>query len=143
MIDMTNNRVPYGLLTDEEKAVLEAHEKAGGEFELNYCLHWSPISKPTWYSQTIYRTVPLPAQRSEQSSLKTQDIIAWDRLPDWVECVARDKDGWVWCYRLEPEACTGVWSSSTEMQRRIDDFPDIVQIGTCDWKDSKQRRPQK
>jgi hypothetical protein len=83
--------------------------------------------------EAIYRTVPLP---------KTQDVIAWDRLPDWVECVARDNDGWVWCYRLEPEACTGVWSSPTEMQRRIDDFPGIVQIGTCDWRDSKQRRPK-
>ena len=30
MIDMTNNRVPYFLLTDEEKAVLHEHEKACG-----------------------------------------------------------------------------------------------------------------
>jgi len=26
--------------------------------------------------------------------------------------------------------------------RRIDDFPGIVQIGTCDWTESKQRRPK-
>jgi hypothetical protein len=29
---MTNNRVPYGLLTDEERAALHEHEKAGGKF---------------------------------------------------------------------------------------------------------------
>jgi hypothetical protein len=28
------------------------------------------------------------------------------------------------------------------MHPRIDDFPGIVQIGTVDWKDSKQRRPK-
>ena len=33
MIDMTNNRVPYGLLTDEEKAALREHKKAGGTFK--------------------------------------------------------------------------------------------------------------
>jgi hypothetical protein len=25
---------------------------------------------------------------------------------------------------------------------RIDDFPGIVQIGTADWRESKQRRPR-
>ena len=132
MIDMTNNRVPYGLLTDEEKAALHEHWRAGGVVE-HYCDGVWFKYVPYWLYNVIYRIVPLPL---------TQDIIAWDRLPDWVECVARDKDGWVWCYRLEPEACTEVWSSPTEMQRRIDDFPGIVQIGTCDWKESKQRRPR-
>jgi len=133
-VDMTNNRVPYGLLTDEEKAALHEHEKAGGVIEFTYFHHWSPISKPTWGSQTIYRTVPLPA--------KTQDVIAWDRLPDWVEWVARNKDGTVWCFQFDPEDRSGVWLSRSKY-RRIDDFPGIVvQIGTCDWKDSKQRRPR-
>jgi hypothetical protein len=131
-IDMTNNRVPYGLLTDEEKAALHGHEKAGGAFEY-WCGIWDQI-EPSWLRSMVYRTVPLP---------KTQDVIAWEKLPDWVEWVARDEDGSVWCYRLEPDSGDGVWSRSTGMQRRIDDFPGIVlQIGTCDWKDSKQRRPQ-
>jgi hypothetical protein len=135
MIDMTNNRVPYGLLTDEEKAALHEHEKAGGEFE-----RYAPAdlggwcyTLPEWCDESIYRTVPLP---------KTQDVIAWEKLPDWVEWVARDENGWVWCYRLEPEVCTGVWSSPSEYHRRIDDFPGILQIGTVYWKDSKQRRPR-
>lgn len=125
-IDMTNNRVQYGLLTDEEKAALHEHEKAGGEF-LFTCgcdQDWEPLSSPNWLwlDNIIYRTDPLP---------KTQDVIAWEKLPDWVEWVARDKDGSVWCYEAG-----GV------VHRRIDGFPGIVQIGTCDWKDSKQRRPK-
>jgi len=133
-IDMTQNRVPYGLLTEEEKAALKEHEKAGGKIEVwDHETGWFAPSTLPPFRDSIYRTVPLP---------KTQDVIAWEKLPDWVEWVARDGDGRVWCYRLEPEACTGIWSGSIENYRPISDFPGLVQIGTCDWKDSKQRRPR-
>jgi hypothetical protein len=132
-VDMTNNRVPYGLLTDEEKAALHEHVKAGGEFETHAGTSWWPEGNTPWHHKLVLRTVPLP---------KTQDVVAWEKLPDWVEWVARDETGWVWCYRLEPEACTLVWSSPFEKHRRIDDFPGIVQIGTVDWRESKQRRPK-
>ena len=131
-IDMTNNRVPYGLLTDEEKAALHEHEKAGGVIEHHCDGVWFKYA-PSWLYSVVYRTVPLP---------KTQDVIAWDRLPEWVEWVARDADGRVWCYRLEPEVFfDSGWDKGGNL-RRIDDFPGIVQIGTCDWSESKQRRPR-
>ncbi len=136
-IDMTNNRVPYGLLTDEEKAALHEHEKAGGVFKVSYESHlvWTIIPTPTWKSFNIYRTVPLPA--------KTQDVIAWERLPDWVEWVARDESGKVHCSDVEATTCGRHWMYRLPTDvRRIDDFPGIVQIGTVDWKDSKQRRPR-
>jgi hypothetical protein len=120
-LDMTNNRVPYGLLTDEEKAALEAHEKAGGEFSYIGGGGRRYLSK-TWRINSIVRAVPLPE--------KTQDVIAWDRLPDWVEWVERDALERVFALDKDGSA------------RRIDDFPGIVQIGTVDWKDSKQRRPR-
>jgi hypothetical protein len=126
MIDMTNNRVPYGLLTDEEKAALHEHE---GGFE-HWCVgYWiNSGGAVAFYSNLIYRTVPLP---------KTQDVIAWDRLPDWVEWVARNNSGEAWAYDAER------FYSYNGRRIRIDDFPGIVvQIGTCDWKDSKQRRPR-
>jgi hypothetical protein len=124
-IDMTNNRVPYGLLTDEEKAALHEHEKAGEKIE--YCAASRSVFEPAtnlyfWVHHYIYRTVHLP---------KTQDVIAWEKLPDWVEWVARDMDGSVWCY-----------GAGDAVHRRIDYFPGIVQIGTVDWEVSKQRRPR-
>jgi hypothetical protein len=129
-VDMTNNRVPYGLLTEEEKAALEAHEKAGGEFSyIGGGGRWYLIK--TWRIHSIVRTVPLP---------KTQDVIAWEKLPDWVEWVARDRDGTICAYDEEPECYD--WMFDGYHCTRIDDFPGIVQIGTCDWKDSKQRRPK-
>lgn len=134
-INMTNNRVPYGLLTDKEKAALYEHEKAGGAFEYYYSVAsvWT-VTRPSWLEDCIYRTVPLP---------KTQDLIAWDRLPEWAEWVARDADGAAWGFECDPMPATGWWMMQTNGDaRRIDDFPGLVQIGTCDWKESKQRRPR-
>jgi hypothetical protein len=190
MIDMTNNRVPYGLLTDEEKAALHEHEKAGGGvlYTTVSDTYWRiACEKSRWYPNYAYRTVPLPKTqdvteyekglndalaciaslgygRSDDvdhghdeafravakyrddwkagATKKTQDVIAWDRLPDWAEWVARDSDGGVFGYDFEPLVCIVAWSSPSEHHRRIDDFPGIVQIGTVDWKDSKQRRPR-
>jgi hypothetical protein len=73
----------------------------------------------------------------------TKDVIAWEKLPDWVEWVARDDDGTVNCFNPDPVLGSVNWYvTSLSKSRRIDDFPGIVQIGTVDWKDSKQRRPR-
>jgi hypothetical protein len=137
-IDMTNNRVPYGLLTDEEKTVLYEHWRKCGEFERRWPhglgdAYWEVCAIVGGPSEYVYRTVPLP---------KTQDVIAWEKLPDWVEWVARGEDFEVLGHSFEPNISRdSTWRGHGE-RRRIDDFPGIVQIGTCDWKDSKQRRPQ-
>jgi hypothetical protein len=127
-IDMTNNRVLYGLLTDEEKAALHEHEKAGGAFVFygDESGMWHPTI-PSWTDDVVYRTVPLP---------KTQDVIAWEKLPAWVEWVARNNSGEVWAYDAER------FYSYNGRRIRIDDFPGLVQIGTVDWRESKQRRPR-
>lgn len=143
-IDMTQNRVPYGLLTAEEKAALHEHCKAGGGFEFYSSCVWLPsVDHASFYGNLIYRTVPLPAQRSEQSPLLTQDEIAWDRLPEWAEWVARDMGGGVFAHEYSPNRHTICWAARSGKDCRIDDFPGIViKRGTCDWKDSKQRRPK-
>ena len=130
-VDMTNNRVPYGLLTDEERGALHEHWEAGGVVE-HYCDGvWFKYA-PCWLYNVIYRTVPLP---------KTQDVIAWEKLPERIQWVARDEDSEVRGSEIEPELIVnhGFWAGP---DIRIDDFPGIVQIGTCDWRDSKQRRPR-
>jgi hypothetical protein len=136
-IDMTNNRVPYGLLTDEEKAALKEHSENYGAFVI-YAEDdkaWYPTS-PAWVNHYIYRTVPLPE--------KTQDVIAWEKLPDRIEWVARDANGEVNGYVKEPytDGYDDQWLVYLDYAR-IDDFPGIVvQIGTADWSESKQRRPR-
>lgn len=140
-VDMTKNRVPYGLLTDEEKAALHEHEKAGGKFERRWPHglgedYWEVCSVVGGPAEYVYRPFPIE---------KTQDVIAWEKLPDWVEWVARDEiGGAVHAYDVNDPWLTaegGVWLT-TGGYRRIDDFPGIVQIGTVDWTESKQRRPR-
>jgi hypothetical protein len=135
-IDMNNNRVPYGLLTDEEKAELHEHKKAGGKvLAHHHSQEWVGVNfMADTYPDFVYRTVPLP---------KTQDVIAWEKLPSYAVVVARDKDGEVHFY-TDPDCYPEVaqWVMEGGLCRRIDDFPGIVQIGTCDWRDSKQRRPR-
>ena len=130
-IDMTNNRVPYDLLTDEEKAALVEHVKAGGVVYIHLDQQWVVASKARepW---AVYRTVPLP---------KTPDVIAWDKLPKRFQWVAREENEEVWAYERQPYEL-GWWSFDEGDAIRIDDFPGIVQVGTVDWKDSKQRRPR-
>jgi hypothetical protein len=133
-IDMTNNRVPYGLLTDAEKAALVKHK--GGVEQYTSC-GWRDhvMHKVSYHPCVTYRTVPLP---------KTQDIIAWEKLPEWVEWVARDgDDGHVHGHQYEPcRGNTAIWFGYCGRRLRIDDFPGLVQIGTADWRESKQRRPR-
>jgi hypothetical protein len=124
MIDMSNNRVPYGLLTDEEAIALHEHETAGGKVQYYQANTWFNCVPP-WVHHRIYRTVPLPLTL-------TQDVIAWERLPAWVQWVERDEGGAVYATIDGPGSYF----------RRIDDFPGIVQIGTVDWRDSRQRRPR-
>jgi hypothetical protein len=134
-VDMTNNRVPYNLLTDEEKAALHDHNENGGSFEFTFSGQpWQKTDQFYGASYCIYRTVPLPE--------KTQDVIAWDRLPDWVEWVAREDNEQVWAFEYEPHLESDWWGYHEGDAIRINDFPGIVQIGTCGWKDSKQRRPK-
>jgi hypothetical protein len=133
-VDMTNNRVPYGLLTDEEKAALVKHK--GGVEQYTSC-GWRDhvMHKVSYHPCVTYRTVPPP---------KTQDVIAWDRLPEWVEWVVKNEDGGVHATQKEPHYTDDYWFyfDVDGCVLRIDDFPGIVQIGTCGWKDSKQRRPR-
>ena len=130
-IDMTNNRVPYSLLTDEEKAALVKHK--GGVEQYTSC-GWQDhvMHKVSYHPCVTYRTLPLS---------KTQDVIAWDRLPAWVEWVARQQDNRVYAAAIDMEIYAGLWISQSGVTR-IDDFPGIVFPGTCDWRDSKQRRPR-
>jgi hypothetical protein len=135
MSDMSNNRVPYGLLTDKEKAALHEHDRHAGAFKVSLGEDaWAIVFNPTWNSRRIYRTVHLPE--------KTQDVIAWEKLPDWVQWVARDIDGKVFMYDAPPDLRGDEWVSRFAVQGPINDFPGLVQIGTVGWKDSKQRRPK-
>lgn len=68
--DIYTNRIPFGLLTDDEKAALRAHP---GKFEASptHAQRWTECT-PNWVNSTIYRAVreqPRPASPPWDKSL--------------------------------------------------------------------------
>lgn len=56
--DPTTNRIPYGLLTEEERAALKAWPH-GWEVNDGRGL-WAAIAEPSWVYDTVYRGKPAP-----------------------------------------------------------------------------------
>ena len=83
--DIYNNRIPLGLLTDEEKAALQAHR---GSFEfcnVTTLYQWRLITDPSsWFPGTSYRAVPEPLRHAEPP---------WHVMSDDIQYVAQDEDG--------------------------------------------------
>jgi hypothetical protein len=75
--DPYHNRIPQGLLTDEENAALEA---TGGPWE--YCDPrqgmWQAVTNPDWFRDCVYRAVrkPLPVPQAGD---------VWVRTSNWAE----------------------------------------------------------
>jgi len=131
MTDIYTNEKPFGLMSAELQAAMRAHHKAGGKIEYFSTGEWANSAYP-FSSHITYRAVrPAP----------THDVIAWDRLPDWVQSVARDESGRVYAHETKTPVRDAIGWGGCGRSCRIDDFPGLVQIGTCDWKDSKQLRP--
>jgi len=135
MTDIFTNTSAWGLLDEEMKEAFRAHEKAGGGFvfydpDLDI---WAEVDEePYWNRGAIYRAI---------RPTLTPDKIAWDRLPSWAKYVARDEEGPVHCCEFSPNTLIHSWELAGDY-RRIDDFPGLVEIGTVDWKDSLQTRPE-
>ena len=76
MIDLSNNRVPFGLLTKEEKKALKTHTGGWLTYLPNNPV-WQPAPHPSWLASTVYRTVS-PPKREER-------FVVWDGDGDICE----------------------------------------------------------
>ena len=123
---MYNNEKPFGLLSDAQKAEIQAHYASGGKIQIYTSRGWSNLDRPSWITSTAYRAV---------YTAPTPDKVNWELLPLWATAVARDANGTVWMFKTIPSMYAYGWHEGLTM-RRIDDFPHLVEIGTCDWKDS-------
>lgn len=61
--DPTKNRVPYGLLTEEERAALKAWPH-GWEYFGRWPNGWNLCDSPEWASVAVYRGKPAPVVTS-------------------------------------------------------------------------------
>ena len=97
------NRIPFGLLTDDENAALRAC-KHGWEF-YNCDGEWRVTDeKPQWFMGTIYRAKPAPPKRIMTWLLwdKTYGFSVWNRRSTvlqqavyggWVKRIECNEDG--------------------------------------------------
>jgi hypothetical protein len=130
--DLSNpDNVPFGRMPREAQLALFAAWLDGGVIQRADNGGWWPVDgPPEWWAVTAYRVRPAPV---------TPDVIPWAALaPKW-KWAARDKNGSVWVYDQTPILESVVW--------RTDEFEKIdrllaIRIGTCDWRDSLQQRPE-
>ena len=136
--DPFNNRVSFGLLSKEEKAILQAE----GPWERynDFNRSWVSVRGDSdWFSYYTYRrtkpTVIMPT-------------VDWSCFGDGVKAVAADKDGRVFAYNTcDLEVHGNAWGhrdvASYTRYSHVDwSFaPHAYNRGTCDWKDSLVLRP--
>jgi hypothetical protein len=69
--DPRTNRVPFELLTDEEKKILMNWPHG---FEVyNICVGWSGVKNPRWDGSVIYRGKPAPVVTSKWFNIYPDD----------------------------------------------------------------------
>ena len=133
-IDIYTNRVPYGMLTDEEKQQIDAIPKE----ELIFTSAYTPA---VWLSGAVGNVATTIYRRRPKPPLIVPDAV-WRVLPEAYRWAAVDKNGDVNVYTLKPyvPADTNRWC----------DLGSLVDI-TCfvgvegdppRWRESLIKRPK-
>ena len=126
-VDLTAIEKCLGLLDDDVREALKAH---GGPYEsVSTRGEWVPNDAPTWFLADTYRVSPQPAP--------TPIDISGIKFADWVNWVAKDKDGNIWGCERRPEKDDSVWGSSGGKIANLDAL--AIDPGTCDWRNSLQK----
>jgi len=128
--DLTKITAPFGLLDDDTQARLKAWPHGWECFDKRGWKVWEPY----WAFTATYRAKPAPL---------TQDTVPWGQIPKSLDRAARDKNGQAHVFTVTPkiDEARGEWlGGGTSF--RIDHVHVGYQRGTCDWKDSLQRRPE-
>ena len=133
-----SNRIPWGLLTDDERAALQAHPGPWNIAE--YDDVWVTTVTPGWAGSFVYRAVaPAP--------LRVKD---WGLLPEWVRHVSRDSGGIVYAWEKYPTKERDLFWIDRSCRRTANlshalspaGLALIVDPGTCDWREAVDTRPE-
>jgi len=128
-----NNRPRFGELPEDEAVALFRNWWRGHriQFEGNYG-DWHFTTYPQWHPNIRYRCVP------------TKDMIPWQVLDEQWQWASRDADGYIHLWAAKPEISerTQAWRWTEGDYTQIDGLVKGIVVGTCDWKDSLQRRPE-
>lgn len=126
-----NNRIPWGLLTPEEQAAMEA-AKHGWEW-FDYRNGWLKKEHGVWIAGTIYRALPAPVVKPPV------DPTIWRFLPKWVTHMAMDADKAWWGFGSKPDIFDTYWNVKRDIHD-LDQF--VLPTEGFDWRDSLVERPE-
>jgi len=135
-IDWTKNRIPWGLLTEEEQADFSA--APGDVFFYQSADCWGRKKADIHSDASTYRKIP-PA--------KTKPSVPWHALSDDVVAVARDKNGRCFAFTKRApflQTSAGMWvvmQPQNEAYHLPAKFFRDFDPGDCDWTDSLVLRP--
>lgn len=127
--DIYTNRVPFGLLNDDEQIQLMEHD---GAIEAYYGGQdmFLQIDSPSWRRIVVYRAVR-PAL--------TKPSINWDHVADEFIAMVTDENKSTWLYEKIPNDIDLYWDDGRNaIPART--FSSFVP-GTCDWRNSLVIRP--
>lgn len=123
-------------MTPEEKGALLLADHEGRQIDMWFARRgaWVDSISFSAYDDIAYRVHPEPEPEP------TPMVVPWEALADWVQWVARDDDDPICGYEKKPDECDLHWVPTTEKYCRLDGVK--IDPGTCDWRDSLQKRPE-
>ena len=126
--DPTTNRVAFGLMTEEERAVMTSWPY-GWEYFSGEKWHYSSMAS-RWSTAAVYRGKPAPL---------VPDSIDWSHVSDEFVCMARDADGDVYLYAGAADISGSLWSSEHDYTSARGQAS--YRKGTVQWNQSLVWRP--
>jgi hypothetical protein len=143
--DPYTNRVPFGLLTDDEKAALKAHPGPWvymdpSDLRDGLAPDWTEIDSADWWPEFVYcaaRPAPEPLWIAPE---------VWRVLdPKWQWAAADNPDGKIYLYTGAPSCGFSTWQCGDD-----GDYlfifnviaPHLIRRGTVPWDQSLIQRPE-
>jgi len=139
MFDIYTNRIPFGLLTEDERAALKAHPGPWIVTRYNRPSDWEPATDSIWVDGVIYRAVkPAP----EPLWVAPEVWAVLDKKWQWA---ARDRSGSIFAHGGYPMEETSGWANVFSEYFRLSGSnfaPHLIRPGTVAWGQSLIQRPE-
>ena len=133
MIDVYSNRVPYGMLTDEEKQQIDAIPKE----ELIFTSAYTPA---VWLSGAVGNVATTIYRRRPKPPLIVPDAV-WAVLDKKFRWAAMDSDGFVSAFSNEPIVISGAESWGAGSRQPLN-YLVGVEADPSRWRESLIQRPE-
>jgi len=124
------NRVPFGLLTDAERAELQAHPGPWESYDIWGSGSWTSNASPLWIGPAFYRAARPQPQHAQPP---------WDILDPSIVAVSVGISGDWLAHTKEPHCQNSIWWAPDGINYEITAL--IFPRGNMPWSESLVLRP--